>query len=259
MKNQRIETFANALYHAQKNKVATSPLTEEDPSLTIDDAYAIQLFNVHRLVEQGEILSGKKIGLTSEGIQKQMGVKEPDYGHLFKSMDYPDGKVETDTLLQPKIEGELAFILKDDLAGGNVTKEDVIKATDYVVAGFEIVASRVANWNIKLVDTVADNASAGCYVLGKKKLKLTEFDLLSVEMAMYKNEELITTGKSTAVLGDPTEAVAWLANRLWDYGVPLKQGEIILSGAFSFAPEAKKGDRFRADFTHFGTVEAEFI
>jgi 2-keto-4-pentenoate hydratase len=174
-------------------------------------------------------------------------------------MECKDGKIDTFALLQPKIEGEIAFILKQDLSGGKVTREDVLANTDYVVAAFEIVDSRVADWKIKLADTVADNASSGRYVLGSKKLKLDELDLQTVSMKLYKNKELCGEGTGSAVLGDPCLSVAWLANRLWDFGVALKAGEVILSGAFSAAPAAAKGDKFTAEFSSFGKVEAEFV
>lgn len=259
MDRDRIQKFAAMLYDAEGTRVAIPPLTEMEPALDIDDAYAIQLANVERVVREGHAVSGKKIGLTSQGIQKQLGVAEPDYGHLFAAMDCADGSCEIDRLMQPKIEGELAFILKDDLIGGQVTAEDVRAATDYVVAAFEIVDSRVADWRIKLVDTVSDNASSGRYVLGTKRLSLDEVDLPSVHMVLYKNGEAVGEGTGAAVLGDPAVAVAWLANRLWGYGVALKAGEIILSGAFSAAPEAARGDVFTADFGAAGSVTARFV
>ena len=259
MSKDKIKRFADKLYNSQKDRVAISPITDEDNTLNIDDAYAIQMTNVERVVKEGHVISGKKIGLTSKGIQEQMGVSEPDYGHLFKAMDhFETGVLNTSDFLEPKIEGELAFILKEDLSGGKVTAEQVLQSTDYVVAAFEIVDSRVENWNIKLIDTVADNASSGCYILGDKKLKPSEVDLLEIEMELYKNGELLTTGNSKAVLGNPAEAVAWLANRLWNYGVTLYKGEIVLSGAFSYEKKKKKGDEFKAEFTHFGSVTANF-
>jgi 2-keto-4-pentenoate hydratase len=259
MNKAGIAAFADELFNAERNRKAIPPLTGRDPSITADDAYQIQLTNVRRVVEMGHIVSGKKIGLTSPGIQKQLGVNEPDYGHLFAAMDCKDGKVNTSALLQPKIEGEIAFILKADLSGGKVTREDVIAAADYVCAAFEIVDSRVADWKIKLPDTVADNASSGRYVLGAKKLAISDVDLPAVTMKLYKNGELAGEGTGEAVLGDPSVSVAWLANRLWDFGVTLKKGEVILSGAFSAAPAAAKGDKFRAEFSSFGAVEAEFV
>lgn len=257
--SKEIQKYADMLYEAERTRVAIPPLTDMDATLNIDDAYAIQLANVDRVVKQGHVISGKKIGLTSPGIQQQLGVNEPDYGHLFEAMDCKNGEVEIDQLMQAKIEGEIAFILKEDLTGGNVTVEDVRKATDYVVAAFEIVDSRVADWKIKLVDTVSDNASSGRYVLGDKKMKLEDVDLPNVAMTLTKNGEVVGEGTGAAVLGDPAIAVAWLANRLWGYGVVLKKGEVILSGAFSAAPAAVKGDTFTADFGEMGSVTAKFI
>lgn len=259
MENAKISVFAEELFEAEQKRQPVAPLTEREPAFTVDDAYAVQLANVRRAEGMGHTISGKKIGLTSPGIQKQLGVNEPDYGHLFDAMDCPDGKIPTGDLLQPKIEGEIAFVLKEDLAGGRVSLEDVRRATDYLVAAFEIVDSRVADWRIKLPDTVADNASSGRYVLGRVRRTLDEVDLPAVEMKLYQNGQLCNEGTGSAVLGDPCMAVAWLANRLWDYGVTLKKGEVILSGAFSAAPMAAKGDRFSAEFTGFGTVEAEFV
>jgi len=258
MNIQNIKKYADMLYESEKNRVSILPLTEQDAGLTIDDAYAIQLANINRVTTMGQVISGKKIGLTSPGIQNQLGVNEPDYGHLFASMECEDGVIDTTQLLQPKIEAELAFILSKDLAGGQVTAEDVHQATEYVVGAFEIVDSRIADWKIQLVDTVSDNASSGRYILGEKRFKIEEVDLPSVTMKLYKNNEVIEQGKGSAVLGDPCIAVAWLANRLWEYGVTLKKGEVILSGAFSAAPLAQKGDTFRAEFSSFGNVTAEF-
>jgi len=259
MEKKHLQKYSDMLRESEATRKAIPPLTELDASLDIDDAYAIQLANVEWVLRAGHRISGKKIGLTSEGIQKQLGVNEPDYGHLFAAMECPGGLVETDKLLQPKIEGEIAFILKEDLTGGKVTAEDVRRATDYVVAAFEIVDSRVADWRIKLVDTVSDNASSGRYVLGEKKMSLSEIDLPSVPMTLTKNGQVVGEGTGAAVLGDPAIAVAWLANRLWGYGVTLQKGEVILSGAFSAAPPAVKGDEFTADFGPMGKVSAKFI
>ena len=254
-----IKKYADMLYEAERTRTAIEPLTEMDPELTIDDAYAIQLANIERVVGEGQVISGKKIGLTSEGIQKQLGVDEPDYGHLFQSMDCSNGLCSIDELISARIEGEIAFVLKEDLSGGNVTAEDVRRATDYVVPAFEIVDSRVADWRIKLIDTVSDNASSGRYVLSEQKSKIDEVDLPSVEMKLYKNGELVNEGVGSAVLGDPAEAVAWLANKLWGYGVSFFKGEVILSGALSATVTAEKGDEFVADFGDFGTVHARFV
>jgi len=259
MEQKKLEACADLLYHSSKTRIAIAPLTETFAGLTVDDAYHIQLLNIERAVKEGQVISGKKIGLTSPGIQKQLGVNEPDYGHLFESMNCKNGEVKTDHFLQPKIEAEIAFILKADLSGGKVTPADVMQAADYVVGAFEIVDSRVADWKIKLIDTISDNASSGCYVLGDKRVSAAFIDLAGETMKLYKNGELINQGDGAAVLGNPCNAVAWLANRLYDYGVVLKKGEVILSGAFSAAPEAVRGDLFEAEFGSLGKVTAKFV
>jgi len=259
MDNRKIRAFAEQLFNAERNRKAIRPLTEQDGTITPYDAYLIQLENVMRLTSMGHTVSGKKIGLTSPGIQKQMGVNEPDYGHLFASMDCKDGKVSTCALLFPKIEAEIAFILKSDLSGGRVTRQDVVNATGYVCAAFEIIDSRIVDWKIKLCDTIADNASSGRYVLGSRRLGLNEVNLPEVTMKLYQNGRPAGEGSGAAVMGDPCVSVAWLANRLWDYGVCLKAGEVILSGAFSAAPLAVKGDTFSAEYSSFGRIEAVFV
>ncbi|MBP8640162.1 MAG: 2-keto-4-pentenoate hydratase [Oscillospiraceae bacterium] len=259
MDKSEINTAAQQLYSAQQTRIPIFPLTYTNPDITVAEAYAIQLENIERRLKAGDVISGKKIGLTSPGIQKQLGVSEPDYGHLFASMSYAR-EIPANTLLQPKIEAEIAFVLKEDLTGGNVTAADVRRATSYIVAAFEIVDSRIADWRIKLPDTVADNASSGCYVLGKEHIPVGELDLGKITMRMIKNGgEPVGGGEGSAVMGDPCVSVAWLANCLYRYGVSLKKDEVILSGAFSAAHIAVKGDVFRADFSVLGSVEAFFI
>lgn len=260
METARLQGYAGQLYQAERNRRAIAPLTEQDSSITVDDAYRIQAWNVKTVLAMGHVVSGKKIGLTSAGMRKQMGVGEPDYGHLYAAMECRDRTINTAALIQPKIEGEIAFILKEDLAGGGVTRDDVIRATDYVTAAFEIVDSRIAGWKIKLEDTIADNASSGRYVLGANKVRPGGVDLPRVAMRFFKNRnELLEEGLGEAVMGDPGLAVAWLANRLWSYGVSLKAGEIVLSGAFTAAAPAARGDSFRAEFSGLGAVEALFV
>lgn len=258
MDAKTLHGFADMLYRSERDRQPVPPLTEQNDALSVDDAYAIQMINIDRAVAMGQVISGKKIGLTSPGIQRQLGVNEPDYGHLFSSMECRGGLVRTDQLIQPKIEAELAFVLNDDLTGRGITDSDVLDATDYVVGAFEIVDSRVSDWKIKLADTVADNASSGRYILGENRLSIGRTDLSKVTMNLYKNGNLMEAGTGAAVLGNPCRAVAWLARRLWDYGVPLKKGEVILSGAFAAAPLARKGDVFRVEFSDFGSIEAEF-
>jgi 2-keto-4-pentenoate hydratase len=260
MANPRIAEFADALYEAEASRTAIRALTDIDLSFTVADAYEVQMRNVKRWADSGRAVSGKKIGLTSRGMQEQLGVDEPDYGHLFDDMDRSrDGKIPTSELLQPKIEAEIAFILKEDLSGGKVTAEDVLDATEYVVCAFEVVDSRIKDWKLKLPDTVADNASSGRYVLGEKRVQPRSADLSAITMRIFKNSEAAGEGVSSAVLGNPSYSVAWLSNKLWGYGVTLKKSEVVLSGALSAAPSASVGDVFEARFSVLGDVRAEFV
>ena len=168
-----------------------------------------------------------------------------------------EGSVSLSKLFQPKLREKL-LVLKD-LVGSNVTAEDVLAATDYVLPAIEIVDSRIKDWKIKLVDTVADNASCGLYVLGTNKVQVSDIDLKAVHMELIKNNEVINEGKGTDVLGDPAICVAWLANKLYEYNVTLKAGEVILSGALSAAVVAEPGDQFTASFSTLGEVKVHFV
>lgn len=192
-------------------------------------------------------------------MQQSLGVDEPDYGHLLASMEVPEGgKVAADKVLQPRVEGEIAFVLKEKLIGPEVTAFDVIRATDYVVPAIEIVDSRIKDWKLTLADTVGDNASSGLYVLGNKRFDLTELDLRLVGMALYKNGELVNTGAGAACLDHPINAVVWLANKLAEYDIALLPGEVILSGALSAAVPAEPGDEFEMKFNRMGNVKVSF-
>ncbi|MGG7620312.1 2-keto-4-pentenoate hydratase [Bacillus coreaensis] len=255
----KIKEYAALLFDAEKTGVGTNPLTTLDPSLSVTEAYHIQLENIQMKVEQGKKIIGKKIGLTSLAMQKLLGVDEPDYGHLLDSMEVTNGgTISIEKVLQPKVEAELAFVLKKDLIGPNITTLDVLQATDFIVPALEIVDSRVKDWKIKLPDTIADNASSGFYVLGDRKAKVDEINLELLGMVLSKNNEIVNTGVGAAALGNPATCVAWLANKLSEFGIPLKAGEIILSGALSAAADAKAGDLFSARFAHLGEVKVHF-
>jgi len=259
IKENLINKYAEILDKALTERESTSPLTAVEPSLDVSDAYAIQMKNIALALSRGAVISGKKIGLTSLAMQNLLGVNEPDYGHLLNTMDMTGQKVPMNRMLQPRAEGEIAFILKEDIVGPNATVEDVYRATDYVVAAIEIVDSRVRDWKIKLVDTVSDNASSGLYVLGSKKMKLSDISLTGETMKLYKNGELVNEGVGTAVMGDPALCVAWLANKMSQFGVTLKKGEVVLSGALSAMAPVTAGDKFEAVFSNLGTATAEFI
>lgn len=258
-KQDSIQAIADMLDRALHERHYIDPVIMLEPALDINDAYAIQMKNVARALERGAVISGKKIGLTSLAMQTALGVHEPDYGHLLNTMDVSHGQAPIDQLLQPKAEGEIAFVLKEDLHGPNATIEDVLAATDYVVAAIEIVDSRVRDWKIKLIDTVADNASSGLYVLGAKKLRPDEIVLVNECMQLYKNGAWVNAGCGADVMGHPALCVAWLANTLHRYGVTLKRGEVVLSGALSAAVPAQRGDHFEAVFNRLGTVAVDFV
>ncbi|MEX1029227.1 MAG: 2-keto-4-pentenoate hydratase [Paenibacillaceae bacterium] len=259
MNQVNVQQLSNELASARESGRGIAPLTEKYPNLSIHEAYQVQLETVSKELGLGKIITGKKIGLTSKAMQQLLGVPEPDYGHLFDDMVVENGgSISIDNVLQPKVEAEIAFILKKDLAGPNVTVLDVLRATEYVLPALEIVDSRIANWKIKLPDTIADNASSGLYVLGGRPTRVDQIDLTQIGMVLSKNGELVNTGVGAAVMGHPANCVAWLANKLSSFDIRLKAGEVILSGALSAAVDANRGDSFTARFAHIGQVSVHF-
>ncbi|ONK25247.1 2-keto-4-pentenoate hydratase [Bacillus sp. VT-16-64] len=251
--------YAKELLDAEQSVKEVQPLTERDGSLTVEDAYQIQLETVSLKRGQGKKVIGKKIGLTSAAMQKMLNVNEPDYGHLFDDMCVENGgTVHIKTLISPKVEAEIGFVLEEELIGPNITYIDVLMATKYVVPTLEIIDSRIADWKIKLIDTVADNGSSSKVVIGDKKTLLSGSDLRTNGMALFQNNELIATGAGAAALGHPAEAIAWLANKLFEYGITLKKDELILPGALSGAITVSAGDEVKADFGRLGTVTVTF-
>lgn len=254
-----VANMARELFVAEQTKKAIKSLTTRVPSLSKEDAYRIQLLQINDKVKAGETIVGKKIGLTSRAMQEMMEVNEPDYGHLLDSMMCVDGDVlSLDNFLQPKLESEIAFILKKDVKGPGVTALDILEATDYIVPAFEVIDSRIANWDITFEDTVADNGSSARAILGGKPTKIDEVDLQHIGMNVWKNGKQIDHATGAAVMGNPLEAVAWLANALGTFNISLLKGEIILSGALVKAVPVQAGDMFRAEFAHIGAVEVSF-
>ncbi|HLS50926.1 MAG TPA: 2-oxopent-4-enoate hydratase [Burkholderiaceae bacterium] len=235
MDKQKIQQYGDKLYEALDTGDPIDPITDHEPSITIEDAYAIQLRMIERrLQERNEHIVGKKIGLTSKAVMNMLKVNEPDFGHLTSGMICGDGEaVALDSLIAPKAEGEIAFILKHDLEGPGVTAADVLRATEYVLPCFEIVDSRVRDWKIKIQDTVADNASSALFVLGDAAADPRQIDLSTVGMTLEKDGEPVLTGAGAAALGHPANAVAWLANTLGRLGIGLSAGEVILSGSLA--------------------------
>lgn len=259
MNEEQIHHYGDALYEAWLARRTIPPLLEQEPDITLDDAYRIQQRYVARRVQAGETIVGKKIGVTSKPVQDFLGVFQPDFGQLTSGMVYQEGDtLPLDTLIQPKAEAELAFVLKDDLQGPGVTAMDVIRATDYVVPCFEIVDSRITDWKIRIQDTVADNASCGVYVLGKTKGDPRKLDITLAGMVLEKNGELFSTGVGAAVQGSPANAVAWLANTLGELGIPFKAGEVILSGSQSALVPVADGDELVCTVGGLGSCRVKF-
>ncbi len=252
--------FGQALYEALRDRRTVRPLIAQDASLTIDDAYAISLDFLARRRADGERVIGKKIGVTSKAVQDMLGVHQPDFGFLTDWMQVKgDIDVDAKALIAPRAEAEIAFILKDSLNGPGVTPEQVVAATESIAPCFEIVDSRIADWQISIVDTVADNASCGVFVLGEARADPRAFDLPSLQVTVTKNGEPLSAGYGHAVQGDPAMAVAWLANTLGSYGVTLDAGDIILSGSVVPLAPAVKGDRFEMTLHGIGTCAANFV
>jgi len=259
MDESRIKALAEMLLAAEKKRKPIPPLTESDPGITVDEAYRVQLRVMDIKKSSGQIVVGKKIGITSLAMQAMLGVKEPDYGHILDGMVVMEGeKIPMGDLIQPRIEGELAFVLKEDLKGPGITMTDVIRCSEGVIPSLEIIDSRIVDWKIKLPDTVADNASSARIVLGGKITPLPGLDLRTVGMILEKNGEVSATAAGAAVLGNPPQAVAWLTNKLAFYGIPLRKGEVILSGSLTAAIPVGSADFIRADFGPLGDVKIKF-
>ena len=248
------------LYQALRDGRTLAPLIERDPSLTIDDAYAISLDFLARRLADGERVVGKKIGVTSKVVQDMLGVNQPDFGFLTDAMHIMgDIDIAAHRLIQPRAEAEIAFILAEPLRGPGITPEQVIAATAAIAPCFEIVDSRITDWKIGIVDTVADNASCGVFVLGEARADPRAHDLPGLRVTVTKNGAPLSEGYGAAVQGDPAQAVAWLANTLGRYGVTLDAGDVILSGSLVPLEPAVPGDLFVMELHGVGTCTARFV
>ena len=254
-----IERHGDELYDAFLGGYTVPPLRDRVPGIDLASAYAIQSRMVQRRLDAGEQIVGKKIGLTSVAVQNMLGVHEPDFGQLLSAMVYRTGDtIPLASLIAPRAEGEIAFVLKRDLVGPGITAIDVLRATDYVLPCFEIVDSRIDNWDIKSVDTIADNASCGVYVLGDTPCDPFEVDLALVGMTIDIDGELFTTGAGAAVQGSPVNSVVWLANILGRLGIPFRAGEVILSGSLSVMAWIKEPATFTCEFGDVGACSVSF-
>ncbi|MBS0446475.1 MAG: 2-oxopent-4-enoate hydratase [Proteobacteria bacterium] len=260
MNDIQITSLGDELYDALQACRVVDPLTTRHPDITIADAYRIQQRLTARRLEAGETIVGKKIGVTSKAVMDMLGVYQPDFGMLTDAMVYNEGEaIDASTLIQPKAEGEIAFVLKRDLLGPGVSSADVIAATEGVMACFEIVDSRIRDWKIRIQDTVADNASCGVFVLGDRMVSPLEVDLNTCGMVLEKNGEIVATGAGAAALGAPANAVAWLANTLGALGIALKAGEVVLSGSLAIMVPVQAGDNLRVTIGGIGGCSVRFV
>jgi len=250
-----IEEAALALREAEMSSMPCSPVRQLIGDHDIESAYKVQEINVNWALQNGKSLCGSKIGLTSAAVQKQLGVDQPDFGVLYSHTQIENNSAISHTeLMQPKAEAEIAFVLKSGFDQPVTDIQQIIDVTDYICASIEVVGSRVANWDIRITDTVADNASASHFVLSNEKVSPQDFDFENCQMKLFKNGEIESQGNGAACMGNPLNAVMWLANTRLQLGNPLKAGEIILSGALGPMVAASSGDVFTAEIDGLGAV-----
>jgi 2-keto-4-pentenoate hydratase len=254
-----VQKAAELLAAAADTATPCPPIRDLFAQGDIDAAYEVQRLNTERVLAAGHRLIGRKIGLTSGAVQRQLGVDQPDFGALFSDMALGDGgTVPAGRLLQPKVEAEIALILGADLTSPDCTTADVRAATASVRPALEIVDSRIAGWDITIVDTVADNASSGLFVLGDTQVAIDDLEPAEVGMRLYRGAELVSEGSGRDCLGDPLNAAAWLASTLARRGDPLRAGDIVLTGALGPMVPASPGDVFIARISDLGSVRISF-
>lgn len=260
MDQARIERAAQALMAASRDRAPIAPIAADlGAGADVATAYAVQERVTRAALGAGRRIVGRKIGLTSAAVQAQMGVDQPDYGMLFADMEYGDGAIiPAGLLIQPRVEAEIAFVLGRDLTGEDVTPSELIRAVDCVLPAMEVVDSRIRDWKIGLLDTIADNASSGVYVLGSRPVRLADLDLRLCGMVMERGGEPVSFGAGAACMGNPLVAALWLARRMAAVGRPLREGEVILSGALGPMVPARPGERFRVAINGLGEVGAGF-
>lgn len=256
---EAVRAAADRLYEAAASGTPTAPIRDLLAEGDVAAAYAVQEINTKRAIAAGRRLVGRKIGLTSLAVQKQLGVGQPDYGMLFADMARPEAlDVSLADVLQPKVEAEIAFVLGRDLDGEQLTVADLFRAIEWAVPAIEIVGSRVANWDIRITDTIADNASSGLYVLGSRPVRLADFDMRACGMVMEKAGEPVSVGAGAACLGSPLNATLWLAQVMAKAGYPMRAGDTVLSGALGPMVAVQPGDVFDVRIEGLGSVRAAF-
>lgn len=259
LNEEDVQELAGALWDAEQRSIPIEPISARFPDADVADAYRIQQRVIALRLATGDVVRGHKVGLTARVMQQQFGVDRPDFGHLLASMFHPEGEpLPVASLIAPRVEPELAFFLTEPLQGPGVTVADVLSATGFVMPALEIIDSRIQNWQIGIVDTVADNASSARVVLGGSRTSLDDLDPRLIGVVLRRNGEIVETGASGAVLGNPAQAVAWIANTIAGHGASLNAGDIVMPGTCTRAIEMKPGDTIRADFEHLGHVSVSF-
>lgn len=260
MQEEKLRAVAAQLRQAEISRQVIAPVRGEVALDDMKSAYAVQQINVDARVALGERIVGRKIGLTSPAVQKQLGVDQPDFGALFASMAYGDAQpISLSKLIQPKVEAEIALVLNRDLTHERHTFADLIGATDFAVAALEVVDSRIRDWDIRFVDTVADNASSAAFVVGSRPVPLSQVDLVECVMALESGREVLSTGSGGACLGNPLNAALWLADRMAALGTPLRAGDVVLTGALGPMVAVTKPGTYTAIIEGLGSVRATFI
>ncbi|RZF63502.1 2-keto-4-pentenoate hydratase [Sphingomonas populi] len=259
MNQSSFDSIAAKLRDCYTSGRPMTPIREALPEASIEDAYAIQAANTAHWEKEGRTLVGAKIGLTAKTVQSQLGVDQPDFGHIFADMAVADGEtVAPGRLLQPKVEAEVAFVMARTPDVARLTSAELIDCVAYALPAIEIVDSRIAEWNIRIVDTVADNASSALFVLGTKPVSLADLDLRLCGMVLEKNGEPTSFGAGAACLGNPLHALGWLAAKMAEVGRPLQKGDVILSGALGPMMAVSPGDSVEARISGLGSVRVSF-
>jgi len=266
LSQRQIEQAADRLYEAEEQRKQIPALTIDYPDMTMDDAYAIQKCWVDKKISQGASVKGYKIGLTSRAMQMATNIDQPDYGVLLDNMFFPDGgEINVSDFLDPRIEVELAFVLKKPLQGENVTIFDVLNATDYVIPALELIDARcyrtdpVTGYTRTVLDTISDNAANAGIILGGRPIKPLDLDLRWVGGLLYLNGQIEETGIAAGVLGHPAHGISWVCKRFSPHGVSLQPGQIILSGSFTRPVSVKAGDTVHADYGPLGGISVKFV
>lgn len=258
-KQSAIQDAAERLHRAAESGTPCAPVRDLIGEVDVELAYAVQKLNSGLRVKSGAGIVGHKIGLTSTVVQQQLGVSQPDFGLLYDECEVMNGGIlSCAKVMQAKVEAEIAFVMRKDLDDYTHTTTQVLSAVDYALVSIEIVGSRIADWDIRITDTIADNASGSHFVLGHRPMPLKDVDLIGCAMRLTRNGELVSEGQGSSSMGSPINALLWLANTLSKLGKPLRAGQIVLTGALGAMAPVIPGDTFHASIQGLGDVYVHF-